>query len=246
MRDAACPPHYDNACMSAPADKARAPARRSNSKEGTAEDSIRTIRRVWPSAIRATTAVAAMAAVALVAGACGGSPGSHVAQLGTTSHSAISSTVHRGASNEGGAPPSQPSSPQPLDFSHCMRSHGVPNFPDPNGSGVWPKTQVELAASGNPRFQGATDACGHLLPDGGPGVLPSPAVVQQIAEDMVKFTRCMRSHGVPNWPNYTLDQGRAVFDPQAAGIDPNSPQVNAKMQECVHVFPASVGLPPGA
>jgi hypothetical protein len=73
----------------------------------------------------------------------------------------------------------------------------VPNFPDSNSSGVWPKSQVELAA-GNPRFQTATRTCGHLLPDGGPGVAPSPAVVQLIRSDMLEFARCMRSHGVPN------------------------------------------------
>ncbi|MGH2935023.1 MAG: hypothetical protein ACRDL2_10995 [Gaiellaceae bacterium] len=132
---------------------------------------------------------------------------------------------------------------QPLAFSHCMRSNGVPNFPDPNSSGVWPKSQVELAA-GNPRFQAATHACGHMLPYGGPGVPPSPAVVQQIRTDMTKFARCMRSHGVPNWPDPTVDdQGRGSFDTQAAGINTNSSQISAKIHECNHVFPASIGIP---
>ena len=131
-------------------------------------------------------------------------------------------------------------------FSRCMRSHGLQHWPDPNSSGVWPKSQVELIAAGNPRFQAATQACGHFLPDGGPGVPPSPPVVRQIQTDMLKFARCMRSHGAPNWPDPTLDQGRAVFNPQAVGIDPNSPQISTKMHECQHVFPASLGLPPGA
>jgi hypothetical protein len=126
-----------------------------------------------------------------------------------------------------------------------MRSHGVPAFPDPGSSGVWPKSQVEGAAS-NPRFQTATQACGHLLPDGGPGVLPSPAVVQQISSDMAKFAGCMHSHGVPSWPDPTLDRGRAVFDPQAVGIDTSSPRVSTAMHTCEGVFPARVGIPPGA
>ena len=63
---------------------------------------------------------------------------------------------------------------------------------------------------------------------------------------MMKFAACMRSHGVPNWPDPTLDRGRAVFDPQAVGIDPNSPQISAKMHDCERVFPASIGIPPGA
>jgi hypothetical protein len=124
-----------------------------------------------------------------------------------------------------------------------MRFHGVPNFPDPDSSGVWPKSQVEFAA-GNPRFQAATHACGHLLPYGGPGVPPSPAVVQQIRIDMTKFARCMRSHGVPNWPDPNVDdQGRGSFDTQATGINTNSPQISAEIRDCDHVFPASIGIP---
>ena len=134
---------------------------------------------------------------------------------------------------------------QPLAFSRCMRADGVASFPDPGRSGVWPKSQVELAAR-NLRFDAATKACGHLLPDGGPGVSPAPAVLQLIATDMTRFARCMRSHGVPNWPDPTLDRGRAIFDPQAAGIDPSSPQISSRLHECEHVFPASVGIPPGA
>jgi hypothetical protein len=146
-----------------------------------------------------------------------------------------------------GAPSQSSKSPtsQPLAFSHCMRSHGVPNFPDPNSSGVWPKSQVELA-TGSTRFDTATHACGRLLPNGGPGVSPSPAVLQEIQIDMGKFARCMRSDGVPSWPDPTLDRGRAVFDPEAAGIDTSSPQVNAKVHACERVFPASIGIPPGA
>ena len=124
-----------------------------------------------------------------------------------------------------------------------MRSHGVAHFPDPDGTGVWPKNKVEPAAS-NPKFQAATEACGHLLPDGGPGVPPSPAVVQQIRTDMLKFTRCMRSHGVPNWPDPTVDnQGRGSFDTQDADINTNSRQISAKIHDCNHVYPASIGMP---
>jgi hypothetical protein len=170
-----------------------------------------------------TIAIIATAGVALLAGACGGSSG---------------------ASNAGSANSQSPTA-QPLAFSRCMRSHGVPNFPDPNSGGVWPKSQVQLAA-GNPRFQAATRACGHLLPDGGPGVAPSSAVVQQIQADMTKFARCMRSRGVANWPDPTLDRGRAIFDPEAVGIDTNSPQISATMHHCERVFPPSVGIPPGA
>jgi hypothetical protein len=165
--------------------------------------------------------VAAIGAVLLLT-ACGG--GSHPASI---------------SANAG-----TPANAEAVAFSRCMRSHGVSNFPDPDRSGLWPKSQVELTVS-NPRFQTATQTCGRLLPDGGPGVAPSPPVEQEIQSDMLKFARCMRSKGVTNWPDPTLDQGRAIFNPQAAGIDPNSPQISTKMLVCEHVFPQSLGRPPG-
>jgi hypothetical protein len=171
--------------------------------------------------VRVAAAVIATVGLALLAAGCGGSP--HAAA--TTNDDSITS--------------------QPLAFSHCMRSNGVPNFPDPNSSGVWPKSQVYLSAR-SPRFESATHTCGHLLPDGGPGVAPSPAVLQMISIDMTRFAQCMRSHGVRTWPDPTLDRGREVFDPQAAGVDTSTPQISAKVRACERVFPASVGIPPGA
>jgi hypothetical protein len=126
-------------------------------------------RPVWPPKARAAAALVVTVGLALLAAAGGGSPGSHVAQLGST---ATQPAATSSSPSSGGSPSSRSPTSQPLAFSHCMRSHGVPNFPDPNSSGVWPKSQVDLAA-GNPRFRAATHACGHLLPYGGPGVPPS-------------------------------------------------------------------------
>src|SRR5579864_992509 len=196
---------------------------------------VRQSRRDWLAWARIPVVITTAGGLALLAAACGGTPESHVAHLGstTTQTAAASSSPSAGAS-----PSSQSLTSQPLAFSNCMRSHGVPNFPDPDSSGVWPKNPVELAA-GNPRFQAATHACGRLLPDGGPGVPPSPAVVQQIRTDMTKFASCMRSHGVPNWPDPIVDdQGRGNFNMQATGINTNSPQIGAKIHDCDHVYPA--------
>jgi hypothetical protein len=49
---------------------------------------------------------------------------------------------------------------------------------------------------------------------------------------------------VPNWRDPVVDlQGRGSFDTRAAGIDTNSPQISAKIHDCDHVFPASIGIP---
>ena len=56
-----------------------------------------------------------------------------------------------------------------LKFAACMRSHGVPNFPDPTATGG---IQIQ-AGSGvdpqSPSFQSAQKSCFKLLPGGGPG-----------------------------------------------------------------------------
>ena len=78
----------------------------------------------------------------------------------------------------------------------------------------------------------------------GGAVTTSPASTP--VSQALDFARCMRSHGVPNWPGPVLMQGRLIFDPQSAGIDPNAPKMVAKIQACDYVFPASVGVPPGA
>ncbi len=120
-----------------------------------------------------------------------------------------------------------------------MRSHGVPTFPDPDSSGQIPKTHVVNARKGNPsRFDTANTACRHLLPSGGAsgGNGETPAQIAQDWTDLRKFARCMRSHGVPNWPDPTsrsTSDNRPAFNLTAAGLYPNSQtQLRTKAQQC--------------
>ncbi len=186
-------------------------------------DSTRVTRRPRPA--RTAAGVIATVGLALLAAACGGSPGSHVAQLGSTTTK--SSTSSPSANSQ-----------QVLAFSRCVRAHGVPNFPDPNSSGVLPKRQVAQLTAGNPQFPAAHRACEHLLPDGGQ---PTQAQVQQAWNDMRNFARCMRSHGVPNWPDPapTSQQDQRPFFHLPDSIDPNAPQITTKIRACQHVLHAN-------
>ncbi len=54
---------------------------------------------------------------------------------------------------------------------------------------------------------------------------------------MVRFSECLRSNGLPDWPDPTVGpDGSPGFN--LVGIDPridtNSPQFNAKLRECRH------------
>jgi len=143
-----------------------------------------------------------------------------------------------------GAPATQ-STTQMLAYARCMRSHGVPTFPDPNGSGQIPKTAVVNARTDDPsRFDSADTACRHLAPNGGNGETPA-----QIAQDWTQFrqfAQCMRHRGVSNWPDPTdrsATDRRPVFDITAVGLYPVSPQIRAKARQCASLLHMG-GLPP--
>jgi hypothetical protein len=148
------------------------------------------LRPTWPRTVRTAVAMIAAAGLAMLAAACGGSPGSHVAQLGSTPKQTGSSPSNASAAS---------ASNDPLAFSSCMRSHGVPTYPDPNSSGqLVKKTPQELGVSSS-QFQAAQSHCQHLLPNGGSG--PSQAYVRQLIAREVRVSRCMRAHGVMNFPD---------------------------------------------
>ncbi len=134
-------------------------------------------------------------------------------------------------------------------YSACMRSHGVPNFPDPDSvSGAVPKVDARQLGVGAPQLQAAQTACQPLYPENGGSIEAQteqcmstgncpPALVQQVLSLERNFSVCMRSHGLPHWPDPTLDsQGRPVFiisiSRDLGGVDPHEPQISSKENEC--------------
>jgi hypothetical protein len=130
-----------------------------------------------------------------------------------------------------------------LAYSRCMRSHGVPGFPDPTSAGTIPKVSQQDLAS--PQFQAAERACQHLLPAGTDDQFP-PGEVQQLLLGMLRFSRCMRSHGVPNWPDPTTDsEGRPEFPlesvPGTSRSYWHSSRIDHAGEECQHLLPSALG-----
>jgi hypothetical protein len=173
---------------------------------------------------RFAAAVVATVGFALPAAGCGGSPGGHVARLGQTTTQSSSRPA--------------PAAPAPqnaaLAFARCMRSRGVPSWPDPDSSGGFPPSTKQIATA-NPGFQAARTACGALLPSGGPGP-PTQAMLRQAWSDSRSFARCMRSHGVSSWPDPIGDPAhhpeRPTFDLASVGIDQSSQQVETGIRAC--------------
>ena len=163
--------------------------------------------------LRRAAAQAAAIGIALVAVACGGGSAAPVAAGDTAYQTAAA-------------------------YARCMRAHGDPNWPDPNSSGQFVKTLANRAAFHAPEF--AYRACQHLLPHGG---LITPAEQQKIVPVMLKFTACMRSHGIPDFPDPT-GSGFEFIPP--AGFNPHSPHVQAAQQACrQYMNAAGKLLPPG-
>jgi hypothetical protein len=197
---------------------------------------MRRPRRAWPPATRIAAAVIATAALAPLAAACGGSPSS----TGVTPNAGGSAT-----------------STSAVAYSHCIRSHGVPNYPDPSSGGRLPKGNAEQFGVSNSRLQTARRACQHMYPSNGgsfqqlmlcenTGDCPQ-AVVQHALTEMRSFAQCMRSHGVPNWPDPTIDsQGRPFFNVSGAGLShayTHSPLIESKDRECGRQVGGSAGVP---
>jgi hypothetical protein len=115
--------------------------------------------------------------------------------------------------------------PSTLAYAQCMQSHGIKNFPEPNSSGQLTVTPGEsLPDFNSPQFRAAAKACVYLHPA---GVTPAQQA-QQLDKD-IAYAKCMRSHGVTNFPDPDPSTGDS-FDLQ--GIDVNSPQVRSADKAC--------------
>ena len=124
-----------------------------------------------------------------------------------------------------------------LGFAQCMRSHGVSNFPDPGSTG---RIQLQIQQTPNgtavngvevngPAFRSAMQACRSHLPNGGH---PSAADTARMRSQALAMSRCMRSHGVPNFPDPQFGPGGVGIRLNGSGLDPNSPAFQAAQRAC--------------
>jgi hypothetical protein len=190
--------------------------------------------------------VALLAGTALLVAGCGGSTSAGVAHL-PSSTSGGSAPADAGKSS----PESSASQQQKLvAYSQCMRTHGVPEFPEPVEGHLLIRGAVHngrptAVNPGSTQFQTAQRACGKLLPSGG---VPSPAEQAKVQESALKFSQCMRTHGVPSFPDPTFGGGGRValkVTGGAGGIDPNSPQFKAAQKACQSILPRPLGAKGG-
>jgi hypothetical protein len=193
---------------------------------------------------------AGLTGLVLLAAGCGGhSPTPSVASLGATNPATTTSEAQgRAAGGGGGNVPGGSagsfSSTMRVGsagtaFSACMRSHGVPNFPDPNGQGAITFGSSDGIDPSSPQFQSAQKTCQKLLPNGG---IPTPAQQAQAQARMLSYSACMRSHGVPKFPDPNFSGGHISLSiSSGSGIDPQSPQFQSAQKACQGDLPGKLG-----
>jgi hypothetical protein len=164
---------------------------------------------------RLLTTAAALAAATTIAACGSGSPDSpnSRASRATSPVSSTSST---------------------LAFSKCMRADGVPNLPDLSSTGMLIQgsgqtMSVNGVSVNAPAFLAARAKCRKYLPT------PNASTSEQAQQRArgLKFAQCMRSHGVPNFPDPKVTTGPGGNqEAYLPGINPQSPAFQAAAKDC--------------
>ncbi len=164
----------------------------------------------------------ALLAMAVVISACGSS-----APAGTSTGS-------------GGGDNTAANAQKAVKFAECVRRNGVSGFPDPGASGQFTIDGVVNGSSLDPNapaFKQAISACRDLEPAGFMGGKRSP----QQTDAALKFARCIRTNGVPDFPDPA--DGQPLVDTNripSAATKSGMSILNAAMREC-RDFAAAAG-----
>jgi hypothetical protein len=151
---------------------------------------------------------------------------------------AASSTASSGSGGSGGN--TAAAAQKGVKFAECMRSNGVPKFPDPSASG---QLTIDAIANGtsldtsSPTFAQALGACKSLEPAGFEGSARSTQ--QQSAA--LKFAQCIRANGVTDFPDPA--SGQPLVDTNripSASTSSGMSILNAAMHKC-SAFGAAAG-----
>src|SRR6266567_2068232 len=118
-----------------------------------------------------------------------------------------------------------------IAYARCMRSHGVPDFPDPDSNGNFHVGNNSVSG----QETAANQVCNHLL---NVGTQLNAAQTQHTLSQLVKYAQCMRAHGVPNFPDPQITNGGIgvpggfTFDTSGLGLHQKSPQYQAAARAC--------------
>jgi hypothetical protein len=129
----------------------------------------------------------------------------------------------------------------------CLREHGIANFPDPAVATDGPAAGREildksaLKAYPDAVVNQAMNACRTALDQAGLLSGQDSSVSQQEIQARLALAGCIRSHGVPNFPDPDPTTGDVTPPP---GLSKTSPSILAAIRACPSQAQAA-GLTPG-
>jgi hypothetical protein len=167
-----------------------------------------------------TTTFLAAAALALMLAGCGSSP--------------------KTASTGANAPSAGNFASAAYEYAACIRSHGVPNFPNPqvvkgpHSQGI--RQAVPAGVGTSPKFVSAQKACKGILPMP-ENESPAERAAQQHekSQNLLAFAQCLRAHGVAGFPDPTAEGQITPTMLHAAGVDIEAPSFLTAAKACVGV-----------
>jgi hypothetical protein len=119
-----------------------------------------------------------------------------------------------------------------LAYAACIRSHGEPKWPDPASDGSFPGAMEAPGLTTGRTLITALGACQSL----NPAPTMSKPQEQQVEQNMLKYSQCMRAHGVPNYPDpIVVGNGIPMERADPPGVDVNSPQYHTALRACANV-----------
>jgi hypothetical protein len=137
---------------------------------------------------RPPAALVLVALIAVIGAGCGSNTATGSAGSASNTGSAASSASASNAANTQAT-----KREKAVKFAECVRAHGVPHFPDPDATGNF-NFGVDVSAA---VFTAAVNACKALQP---PGTLSAKRSTKQQSAAL-RFAQCVRSHGVPDFPD---------------------------------------------
>ena len=135
-----------------------------------------------------------------------------------------------GSGSKVSANTSQNDEQQIVNFTRCLREHGV-SVSTPNGPGGG---QIKVTGVNPQLMEAAQKACARYRPGGGKEKL-SPAERARREDQVREFARCMRSHGIELQTQ--TSNGALRIGIQGSGIKPESPAFQAAQKACQGYLP---------
>jgi hypothetical protein len=117
-------------------------------------------------------------------------------------------------------------------FAQCMRDNGV-DMQDPKDGRIEIRASAGSSAGAgpmrtDPKIEAAQKKCAHLMPNGGKPRKPS---TEELAK-MRAYSKCMREHGIGDFPDPNADGGIQIRQSPGSDMDPSTQTYKAADKAC--------------